>query len=54
LQATRTTQGESYELSGTITVRNPTPTAWVLQDVRVEALRPTEVQAILPQSARWG
>ncbi|KAI8475351.1 MAG: hypothetical protein J3K34DRAFT_517384 [Monoraphidium minutum] len=49
--ATRTALGESYEISGAVAVLNPTRSRWLLQDVRVEALRPGEVQAFLPQSA---
>jgi hypothetical protein len=50
-QATRRISEESFEISGNVTLSNPTTAEWVIGGVLVEAVRPEEVRPVLPQSA---
>lgn len=51
-KATRRSAGETYELTGDVVVRNPGPSAWRLDGVDVEAVRPGDAQPVVRQAAR--
>jgi hypothetical protein len=44
--------GESYEITGQVTLRNTRNRSWGIEDVMLEAVRPDGIVPVLQQSAR--